>query len=240
MLISGLGEIPINWHRKLTGRVHQVTIKRQGDKWYAIFSVETPVNRVSDFLEQFVGIDVGIQKFAVLSNGIHIVNPKFLRQTEQKLKKAQKKLSRMEKGSCNYKKQVAKVRKLHTKVANQRKDFLHKITYHLAIRYQFVIIEDLKIQNMMKNRKLAKSIQDAGWGMFKDLLAYKCKKFGGELVKVAPHFTSVDCSYCGEKVKKSLSVRTHACPNCGLVMDRDENASINIKNKGIEQLSIPA
>lgn len=238
LLISGLGEIPVKWHRKLDGPVNQVTIKRQGGRWFVIFTVEAPTNYVSKFLAQFTGIDVGIQKFAVLSNGMQIVNPKFLRQTEKKLKKAQKKLSRMKKGSNNYKKQVARIQKLHAKVANQRKDFLHKIAYHIAKRFKYVVIEDLKIKNMMKNRKLAKSIQDAGWGMFKDLLNYKCKKFGGELIKVAPHYTSINCSSCGEKVKKSLSVRTHVCPSCGFVADRDENAAINIEKKGAELIAL--
>lgn len=240
LLISGLGEIPVSWHRKLAGPVRQATIKRQSGKWFVTFTVETQANHLSTFLNQITGIDVGIQKFAVLSNGMQIVNPTFLRKTEKRLRKAQQRLSRMEKGSNNWKKQVQKVQKLHAKVANQRKDFLHKLTYHIAKRYRYVSIEDLKIKNMMKNRKMAKSIQDVGWGMFKQLLEYKCVKFGGELIKVSPHFTSIDCSDCGKKVKKSLSVRTHVCPSCGLVMDRDENAAINIMKKGMEILSIPA
>ena len=122
------------------------------------------------------------------------------------------------------------------KVANQRKDFLHKLSYHIAKRFKYVFVEDLNIQNMVKNRKLAKHIYDAGWGMFRNFLAYKCEKYGGKLMKVKPHYTSVQCSQCGNHVKKSLSVRTHICPKCGYIGDRDLNASINILNKGLGSL----
>lgn len=237
LLISKLGEVKVNWHRKLDGKVRQVTIKRQNDRFFVIFTIEKKEKIKHTHPFYAVGIDMGISKYAVLSNGIEVKNPRHLLKTEKKLKKAQQKLSRKQYGSKNWHKQLQKVRKLHMKVANQRKDFLHKLSYHITKRFKYVFVEDLNIKNMAKNRKLAKHIYDAGWGMFRNLLAYKCERYGEKLMKVKPHYTSVACSNCGNHVKKSLSVRTHICPKCGYVGDRDHNASINILNKGLESLS---
>ncbi|WP_370642471.1 RNA-guided endonuclease InsQ/TnpB family protein [Virgibacillus salidurans] len=187
LLISKLGAVYVNFHRPLEGKVKQVTMKRQGSRWFAIFSVERHVNETVDFPVQSTGIDVGIQKFAVLSNGSKVENPKFLLKEEKKLKRAQKKLSRMKKGSNNWKKQLQKVQQLHIKVANQRRDFLHKRSYHLSKTYKFVFVEDLNIRNMVKNRHLAKSIHDTGWGAFCNKLEYKCENNGGKLVRIKPH-----------------------------------------------------
>ena len=236
LLISKLGLIPMVRHRKIDGKVKQVVIKRQGNKWFAIFCVERHVIPIVSLDNKFTGIDVGINKFAVLSNGEEIQNPKFLRKEEKKLKKAHRKLSRKVKGSNNFKKQVAKLQKIHKKVANQRKDFLHKQSFRLSNEYNLIFVEDLKITNMVKNRKLAKSIHDAGWGMFREFLTYKLTNNGGQLVKVKPHFTSQDCSDCGTRVKKSLSIRTHICTSCGLILDRDHNAALNIQKIGLAQI----
>lgn len=239
LLISKLGLIKVDWHRKLDGKVKQVVIKRQGNRWFAIFSVERHVNQsVSLDTHKTTGIDVGIKKFVVLSNGEEIQNPKFLRQEEKKLKKAQRRLNKCKKGSKNWYKQLAKVQKIHTKVVNQRKDFLHKVSFRLSNTYGIVCVEDLKIKNMAKNRHLAKSIHDAGWGMFRNFLSYKCERNGGRLVKVKPHYTSQNCSTCDETIKKSLSVRTHVCTKCGTILDRDQNAAINIEKAGLNQIGL--
>jgi putative transposase len=233
-----LGEIDIKLHRPLEGIMKQLIIKPQGEKWYAIFCVERQaVPRTMDS-HNAVGIGVGLNKYAVLSNGMEYENPTFLREKEKQLKKAQRKLSKRKKGSANYIKQVHRVRHLHEKVANQRRDFLHKLSYHLSKDYGVIVVEKLNIRNMVKNRKLSKSISDAGWGMFRNMLDYKCEKNGGALIKVEPHFTSQDCSSCGERVKKSLSIRTHICTKCGTVLDHDYNASVNILHKGLEQLLV--
>jgi len=142
----------------------------------------------------------------------------------------------MKKGSSNWKKQCKRLNKIHSKVSNQRKDFLHKLSYQISNTYGVVCVENLKVKNMVKNRHLAKSIHDAGWGMFRSFLTYKCERNGGLLVKVKPHYTSQDCSGCGNTVKKSLSIRTHVCPKCGLVLDRDHSAAINIEKAGLEQI----
>lgn len=123
-------------------------------------------------------------------------------------------------------------------MANQRKDFLHKLGYNLAKDYSVIAVENLNIRNLVKNRRLSKSVSDAGWGMFRDMLAYKCEKHGGILIRVEPKFTSQDCSRCGNRVKKSLSIRTHICMNCGTVLDRDHNASINILQKALKNMLV--
>ncbi|MED2737335.1 transposase [Bacillus toyonensis] len=238
LLVSKLGVIDIKWHRKLDGRVKQVVIKHQGNRWFATFCVEKHVNQGPIYdVQQTTGIDVGINKFAVLSNGEEVHNPTFLRKEERKLKRAQRKQSKMKKGSKNWYKQVARVQQIHTKISNQRKDFLHKVSFRFTKTYGVICVEDLKIKNMVRNRHLAKSIHDAGWGMFRTFLAYKTERNGGRLVLVKPHYTSQNCSKCGEIVKKSLSVRSHVCKHCGTVLDRDHNAAINIEKAGILQIA---
>lgn len=230
-----LGEIDILLHRPLEGTIKQLILKRQGNRWYAIFCVERQVAPSDIDLNRAVGIDVGLHKYAVLSNGLAFKNPRFLREKEKQLKKAQRKLSQKKKGSANFIKQVRHVRKLHEKVVNQRRDFLHKLSYHLAKDYSIIVVENLNIRNMVRNRKLSKSISDAGWGMFRKMLTYKCENHGGILIKVEPKYTSQDCSFCGNRVKKSLSIRTHICTKCGTVLDRDDNASRNILQNGLEE-----
>jgi putative transposase len=121
---------------------------------------------------------------------------------------------------------------IHEKAANQRCDFLHKLSYNLSKNYSVIVVENLKIHNMVRNRKLSKSISDAGWGLFRNMLSYECEKHGGVLIKAEQQYTLQDCSCCGERVKKSLSIRTYICTKCGAVLDRDHNASLNILQKG--------
>lgn len=233
-----LGEIDILLHRPIEGAIKQLIVKRQGTRWYAIFCVERQALPTTIDTNNAIGIDVGINKYAVLSNGSEYENPRFLRKKEKQLKKAQRKLSKKKKKSTNYIKQAQRVRQLHEKVANQRKDFLHKLSYKLTKDYSVIAVENLNIRNMVRNRRLSKSISDAGWGMFRNMLAYKCEKHGGVLIKVEPRFTSQDCSCCGNRVKKSLSVRTHMCMKCGTVLDRDHNASLNILQRALEELFV--
>ncbi len=233
-----LGEIDILLHRPIEGAIKQLIVKCQGNRWYAIFCVERQALPTIVDVNNAIGIDVGINKYAVLSNGSEHENPRFLRKKEKQLKQAQRKLSKKKKGSTNYIKQVQWIRQLHEKVANQRKDFLHKLSYNLVKEYSVIAVENLNIRNMIRNRKLSKSISDAGWGMFRNMLTYKCEKQGGVLIKVEPKFTSQDCSCCGNRVKKSLSIRTHICMKCGTVLDRDHNASLNILQKALEELLV--
>jgi putative transposase len=174
-----------------------------------------------------VGIDLGLNHFLTDSNGDKIDNPRFLRKSEKRLKKAQRKLSKKKKGSQKRLKQKSKVARLHLKVSRQRKDFAVKTAKALIQSNDLVVYEDLKVSDMVKNPQLAKSISDASWSMFTDWLDYLGKIHGKFVVAVNPQYTSQECSSCGNIVKKTLSVRTHVC-SCGCVLDRDENAAINI------------
>ena len=229
--LSKVGLVKIDLHREIYGTVKTCTVKReQSGKWYAILTVEEyPVLYSPNW--QSVGIDVGIKEFAVLSDGEKIANPRHLQKSERKLKTLQKSLSRKKKGSKNRTKARLKLARQHEKVRNQRKDFHHKVSSQLVWRYGTIVVEDLQIQNMVKNHNLAKSISDVGWGEFISMLSYKAESAGRVLEKVPPHGTTQKCSQCGNIVKKNLSVRIHICPHCGLVMDRDHNAAINILQK---------
>ena len=179
-----------------------------------------------------VGIDVGLSSFLADSDGRFVDNPKHLAGSGKKLARRQRSLSRKKKGSSRRVKARVRVARTHEKIRNQRLDFLHKTANYYVRNYGTVFIEDLKIRNMVKNRHLSRSISDAGWGTFFDLLACKAEEAGRLVVRVAPHGTSQDCSGCGVKVPKDLSIRIHRCDTCGLVMDRDLNAAMNILRLG--------
>jgi len=163
-----------------------------------------------------------------LSDGNIIENPRFYRKNEKKLARLQRRLSRKNLKSKNRDKARIKVARYYEKIVNQRNDFLHKETTKLSKSYSLFGVEDLKIVNMLKNHCLSKSIADASWGTFFHMLFYKAESAGGKVLKVAPHGTTKKCCRCGLDVPKSLSDRVHICPNCGLKMDRDLNASKNI------------
>ncbi len=234
LLLSKIGSIRIRQHRDIRGQIKTLTVKRMpSGKWYAYFSciVETQP-REKPFED--VGIDVGLNSYAVLSDGIRIENPRLYRQSEKRLAHLQRRWSRKVRGSRNWLKTKTRVARLHEKIGNRRTDFLHKESRKIADTYETVYFEDLKIRNMVRNHCLAKSISDAGWGRFIGMIAYKEEESGGQLIKVNPRNTTQNCSRCGEHVKKTLSDRIHECPYCGLVMDRDHNAALNILARGRE------
>ena len=177
---------------------------------------------------------MGLNSYAVLSDGAQLGNPLLYRKSEKLLAHLQRVTSRKGIGSRNWARAKAKVARLHEKIVNRRADFLHKASRNIADTYETVYIEDLKIKNLVRNRCLAKSIGDAGWGRFIGMIAYKAESAGGRLIKVDPRDTSQLCSRCGELVEKALSERWHNCPRCGLVMDRDLNAALNILVRGRE------
>ncbi|MGK7938847.1 MAG: RNA-guided endonuclease InsQ/TnpB family protein, partial [Crocosphaera sp.] len=189
---------------------------------------------------QVTGIDLGLKEFYTDAQGNTVDNPRYLRKSEKRLKKAQRRLSkRFRKGkkqSHNYHKQRLKVAKLHLKVSRQRKDRAIKDALALVQSNDLVVYEALKIRNLVKNHKLAKSISDASWYQFTEWLNYFAKIYRIVCVAVPPHFTTQDCSVCSTRVQKSLSTRTHQCPNCKTVLDRDHNAAINILKKGLKYL----
>ncbi len=165
-----------------------------------------------------------------MSDGTVIKNPRHLKKYEENLAKRQRELSRKEKGSIKRKKQKRKVAVLHEKIRNSRRDFLHKLSLHLVNSYSFVALEDLSIKKMTMER-FGKSINDAGWNEFANMLCYKAEEAGCKVVFVDPDGTTKECSSCGEVVNKRLGERRHNCPSCGLSIDRDLNASINILNR---------
>ncbi len=232
--LSKVGEVKVRLHRPLEGEVKTLTVKRYpSSRWCACFScvVEAkPVERP----HKEVGVDVGLESYAVLSDGTRIENPKYYRKEEKRLARLQRRVSRKNRGSHNQVKAEAKVARLHEKIHDRRMDFLHKASRWIADGFQTVYVEDLRISNMIKNRHLAKAISDASWERFVGMLVYKEEESGGRVVFVSPWGTTQDCSQCGEKVEKSLSDRVHACPHCGLLVERDLNAALNILARGRE------
>ena len=216
-------------------RVLSMTISRRAGRWFASLTIEREDEPVKPAPKGgSVGVDLGIKTLATLSDGNVIENPRHLQKSEQKLKRAQRALSRKMPGSNRRAKAKAKVARIHAHVANQRNDTLHKLTTHLANKYSEISIEDLNIAGMTKNHRLAKSVMDASFGEFRRQLEYKAKKTGARLNVVDRWYpSSKTCSRCGRvKAKLSLSERTYRCDGCGLIIDRDLNAAINIRVAG--------
>ena len=225
--------IKIKQHREFVGLIKSCTISQNpSGKYYISMLVDTE-NIQLPKLDTKVGIDLGIKEFAITSDGEMFSNPKWLNKSEKRLRKLQKDLSRKQKGSNNRRKDRLKVAKLHEKISNQRKDYLHKISHYIISENQVIVIEDLKVSNMIKNHKLAKSIADVSWSEFRRQLEYKSEWYGRELIIAPSNYASSQlCSNCGNKSSqtKDLSCRTYICPVCGMEMDRDINASKNLLN----------
>ena len=214
------------------------TVKQsKSGKWFGYIVYEKQLDSFDADLP-VVGIDLGLEKFATLSDGNYIPVPQFYRKDEKRIKKSHKELSRKKRGSKNRKRAKQRLARIYEKVNNRRLNFLHKTSTWVADHYSVVCVEDLRIANMAKYGYLGKSIHDASWGRFLALLEYKLDERNGLLVKVDPRNTSQTCSNCGEKINKTLNTRTHTCFNCGLVMDRDLNASRNILKVGIDDAEL--
>jgi putative transposase len=170
--------------------------------------------------------------FLATADGAMVANPRHYRKGEKRLAKAQRRVSRRKKGSNRRKQAVALLAKAHQHVKRQRADHHHKTALALLRQYDTIYLEDLRVANLVRNHSLAKSISDAGWAAFRTLLEAKAAWAGRRVIAVPAHYTSQDCSDCGERVLKSLSMRTHVCPSCGLVLDRDANAARNILRAG--------
>jgi putative transposase len=217
--------------------IKRVRVVRRADGYGAQFCIN--VERTEEIVPtgKAVGIDVGLNHFYTDSNGEAVPNPRHLRKSEKALKRLQKRVSRKKKGSGNRKKAINQLGRKHLKVSRQRKDFAIKTALCVVKSSDFVAYEDLDVRNMVKNHKLAKSISDAAWSQFAQWLQYFGKVYGKTVIAVAPQYTSQDCSSCGNRVQKSLSVRTHVC-SCGAVLHRDHNAAKNILAKGLRQAGI--
>ena len=233
LVVPKVGHLKIRYHRPLPdGKIKNLTISRKASGWYVQICVEVP-DPVKVAVETTIGVDVGLNSFAVDSDGQHISNPRHYRQSEKKLGKHQRILARRKKGSNRRTQQRQVVARCHERIGNQRKDFQFKAAHHILERCDEVAVENLTITNMLKNHYLAKSISDAGWGAFRLKLQSKAESAGKQFTKVKPYHTSQKCSSCREIMSKQLSDRVHDCPHCGLVLDRDHNAAINIKKAAV-------
>jgi putative transposase len=211
---------------------------RRADGYYAQFCFDADRKEQGEYTGNVVGLDLGLKYFTRDQNDNAVIYPQFLRKSELKLKKTQKRLSKkFVKGakpqSNNYHKARKRLGKTHLKIQRQRKDWAIKQARNVVASNDVVVYEALKVSNMVKNHSLAKSISDASWYQFTQWLDYYGKIWDKAVVAVSPHYTSQDCSSCGHRAKKSLSTRTHSCSNCGIEICRDTNAAINILKKGM-------
>jgi len=234
-----LGLVKFRKSREVLGNIRSVTVSKNIlGRYYISILCEVEIDKLP-ISNKEIGLDLGLKEFCITSNNEFVSNPKYLRKLEDKLKKAQRKLSLRKKGSNNRFKQQKKVFKLHEKIRNQRLDFLHKLSTKLINENQVICLEDLQVKNMIKNHCLAKSISDVSWNKFVELLKYKSDWYGRELVQIDKFFPSSKiCSNCGN-IKKDLTLkdREYNCSCCGLVIDRDYNAALNILREGLRILS---
>ncbi len=246
LCLSKIGSIKIRLHRPMEGTIKTCTVKYEAGQWYAVFSDEVAPPEPLPPVESEVGIDLGVTHFAALSDGTFIENPRHYRRAQKKLKKLQQALSRKKRGSHRREKARKAVAKAHRKIANQRRDFHHQQSKQLVQEHQTIVFEALEITHVSKRAKpkqdengtylpngaaakagLNKSILDAGWGQFQQIVTHKAACAGRTVLKVNPRYTSQVCSQCGTVRKKDLSERWHSC-ECGAELDRDTNAAINI------------
>jgi putative transposase len=232
LVLSKIGRIAVRWSRPLEGAPKTVTISKEADGYYVCFTcTAVPVHPLPE-TGQETGVDLGLEAFATLSDGTRIFHPGWYRKAERALKTAQRRVSRRKKGSARRRKAVTLLAKAHQTVRRQRQDFHHKTALALVRENDTIYHEDLQTANMLKNHHLAKSISDAGWSQFLNILAAKAAYAGKRAVAVPPAFTSQRCSGCGVMIAKGLSVRWHSCPDCGTSLHRDHNAAKNIERLG--------
>jgi putative transposase len=226
--------LKLHLHRALPAEsdIRSCVFRRDGRGWHVSLqiSVEAAEKRVA---AKMVGVDLGLKVFAYCSDGVILPNPRVARKAERAQRIAQRALSRCKRGSNRRRKVKARLARLHRKIADTRSTWLHQQSAALVNRADLIVVEDLNVKNMIRHPTLARSIADASWSKFLDLLRYKAERAGAHLIRVDPRNTSQRCSGCSELVPKSLAVRIHACPHCGLVIDRDWNASLNILRAGM-------
>jgi putative transposase len=261
LVLSTIGRIAVRWSRPIQGTIKTVTISTEADGWYVCFSCAEVPTELLPPTGRETGIDVGLTVFLITAAGDAVANPRHYRKAERQLQKAQQRVSRRKKGSKRRRKAVMLLAKRHQHVRRQRSDFHHKTALALVQAYDTISVEATQPANLSRrpepkpnengsggyahngaSRKAGPntSIQDAGWGRFLTILAFKAAYAGKQVVAVSPAYTSHDCSGCGKRIYKSLSVRTHVCTHCGLILDRDLNAAHNIHWRGQRLRGLPA
>jgi putative transposase len=259
LVLSKIGRMAVHWSRPIEGTIKTVTVSREADGWYVCFSCAAVPTKPLPLTGQETGLDVGLKVFLITADGAIVENPRHYRTAARALKKAQQRVSRRKQGSTRRKKAVRWLAKQHQTVRRQRQDFHYKTALRLVRQYDTIYHEAIQPANLsarpaplpdgtggyLHNGAQAKaglnsSIHDAGWGHFLTILACKAVWAGKRVAAVPPAYTSQDCSGCGARVPKSLSVRIHVCPTCGLLLDRDANAAKNIHWRGQRLRGVPA
>jgi putative transposase len=242
LTLSKIGSMPVIMHRPfpMGFELKTATIVNKADGWYISVSMEdnsVPEPLPIDEIKSAIGIDLGLKSFLVTSAGESVDIQQHYRRTQKHLARQQKQLARKKTDSVNSKKQKQKIACIHQRIGRKRENFHYKIAHELVKEYDLIAAEDLNIKGLART-KLAKSIYDVAWGKFLTILSAVAVRSGVHFVKVNPHGTTIDCSQCGTKVPKTLSVRLHECPKCSLELDRDENAAINILYKGLTAVGL--
>jgi putative transposase len=240
--LSKIGEMPVIVHRPIPEgfTLKTCTIVQKADGWYCSISIQdetVPEPMPLDTVKSAVGVDVGLKEFLTTSEGEAVPIQQTYRKTQSHLARQQRKLARKEKGSNRSNKQKNKIAIIHQRIGRIRENFHYNTAHKLVKNYDLIAVEDLNIKGLARTR-LSKSILDAAWGRFITILETVAVKCGVRVVKVSPYSTSQDCSGCGTKVPKTLSIRLHECHKCGLQMDRDENAARNILDRALNEVGL--
>ncbi len=241
--LSRIGEIPVVMHRPLPDgfTLKQCTIVKKADGWYCCISMQdesVPEILAMDSIQSAVGIDVGLEKFLTTSDGEAVAIPQFYRKAQDRLAQTQRVMSRRVKGSKNWEKAKNKVALLYLHLSRCRKEFHYQVAHWLCNKYDLIGHEDLNIKGLART-KLAKSIHDAAWGLFLEILQTVAVKRGLLIQKVNPRGTSIECFNCAARVEKNLADRVHSCSSCGVKIDRDWNSGINILNRALMAVGLP-
>jgi putative transposase len=237
LALGGIGQVKVKWHRPLPASavVRTVTVRRVAERWYACFSLRMSGSpQAAAAGRPAVGLDLGIQHFATLSTGEQMTGPRAYRAAMRQRRVAQRRVCRRQKGSHRRQKARLLLARQHERIRHLRDDHAHKLTRRLVSGFGLIAVEDLNVGGLARG-PLAKDVTDQGWGAFLTMLEYKAAEAGTRLIRVPPRGTSQTCSGCGVVVTKRLSERTHRCPACGLVIDRDTNAARNILRLGLSR-----
>jgi putative transposase len=240
LTLSKIGPMKVVMHRPIEGTIKTVTVQYSAGKWYAYFSCEVEPQPLPPSSE-VVGIDLGLKTFAVLSTGDTIKRQRWMKRDEQDIARLQRKKERFPKGSPERRNAVKALSHAYQRASNRRNDFAHQESHKLVNRFGLLVLEKLDIADMQANRNkvINRSIADVAWARFVQYTAYKAESAGRSVIQVNPRGTTQMCSGCGEIVPKDLSVRVHDCPHCGLKLDRDLNAALNILGRGLASIEVP-